>query len=251
MFVIRQFVGTLIEPLILATLLGVLAVLARMFAFRRTCLALVMTAVTVVYLSSIAPVGDLLLGSLEGIHGPLPERGPTSQVQHIVVLGSGYRPVAGRPITGALDDDGLVRVVEGVRLLRSLRASNIVLSGGSRDGAPPAVGYAILARALGVDEASISILDQPTNTAEEARAVAAALGSTPFVLVTSAYHMPRAMRLMRQAGAQPIPAPTGQRVARSEEWSLDRWLPSSRALRNTERALHEYVGMLALKAGFE
>ena len=69
-----------------------------------------------------------------------------------------------------------------------------------------------LADDLGVDVPRADVLGTPLDTAQEARAIAALIGRAPFILVTSAYHMPRAMRLMLQAGLDPIPAPTGQRV---------------------------------------
>jgi uncharacterized SAM-binding protein YcdF (DUF218 family) len=92
----------------------------------------------------------------------------------------------------------------------------------------------------------MAVLNKGLDTAQEARAVAVQLGTAPFLLVTSAAHMPRAMRQMKRAGAQPIPAPTGQLTGRPRGW--DSWLPSSAGLGRTERALHEYLGLAALLA---
>jgi uncharacterized SAM-binding protein YcdF (DUF218 family) len=105
-----------------------------------------------------------------------------------------------------------------------------------------------MARELGVEDASMTVLDKPLDTAAEAQAVAALLGDAPFILVTSAYHMPRAVRLMRRAGARPISAPTDQRAGDpiAHYWSY--FLPSSAGLRRTEFALHEYLGLAALAA---
>jgi uncharacterized SAM-binding protein YcdF (DUF218 family) len=77
----------------------------------------------------------------------------------------------------------------------------LVVSGGAPLGSTPsAIGYARLARELGVDDSSIVVLDKAPDTAAEARDIASTLGPTEFVLVTSAYHMPRAMKLMLRAG---------------------------------------------------
>jgi uncharacterized SAM-binding protein YcdF (DUF218 family) len=107
-----------------------------------------------------------------------------------------------------------------------------------------------LARDLGIAPAAIMLSDKPLDTGSEARAVVKLLGTTPFLLVTSAYHMPRAMRLMQNAGAQPIPAPTGQRVNGSAREQWGRIFPNSAGLGKTERALHEYLGLLAVTLGF-
>jgi len=61
--------------------------------------------------------------------------------------------------------------------------------------------------------------------------------------VTSAYHMPRAVRLMQLAGAHPIPAPTGQLAPRQLDFGALAWIPRSGSLHKTERALHEYMGL--------
>jgi uncharacterized SAM-binding protein YcdF (DUF218 family) len=125
-----------------------------------------------------------------------------------------------------------------------------LVSGGARAGlAPPARGYAELARDLGIDPAAMVISDTPLDTVAEARAVVKVLGKAPFLLVTSAYHMPRAMRLMQNAGAQPIAAPTGQVVNGSARLQWGRVLPSSTGLGKTERAMHEYIGLLAVTLG--
>ena len=201
----------------------------------------------VAYLGAISPVGDALLGPLERQYLPLRDDQPLPFVGYVVVLGSGYAPRAGIPVTGALDEDGLVRAVEGVRLLRERGIAKLVVSGGAPiGGTPAALGYAVLARSLGVDSASLIVLDDSLDTADEARAIAMVVGAAPFILVTSACHMPRAVQLMRRAGLHPIPAPTGQRVAEARGFHLGRWLPNSRSLRKSECALHEYLGFVAL-----
>ena len=196
-------------------------------------------------------MGDALLGPLEREYPPLQD-GSLPAVGYVVVLGSGYEPRDGIPVTAALDEDGLVRIVEGVRLMRRLGAVKLVVSGGAPPGrTPPAFGYAKLARGLGVDDASLVVLSGSLDTSAEARSVAALLGAAPFILVTSAYHMPRAMRLMERAGAHPFPAPTGQLVNESANGGWSSLLPTSGGLGKTERALHEYLGLAALAVGVD
>ena len=126
------------------------------------------------------------------------------------------------------------------------------MSGGAPAGQPPpARGYAELARALGVPYERLVVSDRSLNTAAEADAVAKLLGTAPFILVTSAYHMPRAMRLMQRAGANPIPAPTGQRITGAHRAFLRDLIPGSGGLESNELALHEYFGLAALTLGLE
>jgi len=126
------------------------------------------------------------------------------------------------------------------------------VSGGAPPGnVPPAFGYADLARRFGVPEESIVTLGGPLDTHAEARAVADLLGVAPFILVTSAYHMPRALWLMERAGAHAIPAPVGQRALGMNGNLIGALIPSSNGLYETEHALHEYIGLLAMTLGLD
>ena len=71
--------------------------------------------VTLTYLGALAPVSNGLLGTLERQYPPLPSSLPA--VRYIVVLGSGYAPRDGIPVTAALDPDGLVEIVKAAAAL--------------------------------------------------------------------------------------------------------------------------------------
>jgi uncharacterized SAM-binding protein YcdF (DUF218 family) len=247
---LKHIVGSLAAPFTIALLLGAAAALCRLGGRRRGATWLAWSAVAVLYLGSLLGVGEALLAPLERAYPPLAADAPLQNIDTIVVLGSSYTPHDSVPVTAALDADGLVRIVEGLRLAQRMPGVRLVVSGGAPSGyVPGAVGYAELARQMGVAETSLVLLRSPLDTAAEARAVAALLHGAPFVLVTSAYHMPRAVRLMQRAGQHPIPAPTGQRVGASPGKILHRWLPTSAGMRDTEIALHEYLGLAALALG--
>ena len=250
MHLIKQLVSVFSKPLVIAALIGAAAGMCRWRGRRRTAVWLLVAAAMIVYLGATGWVGDSLLGSLERQY-PALQDGSLPEVGYIVVLGSRYVPRDGIPVTAALDEDGLVRVAEGVRLARRLGAVRLVVSGGAPSGeVPPAFGYAQFAREFGVDDASIVVLSESLDTHAEGRSVAMLIGAAPFILVTSAYHMPRAMRLMERAGAHAIPAPTGQRVDQSYRGWGD-MLPTASGLSKTEHALHEYLGLAALAAGVD
>jgi uncharacterized SAM-binding protein YcdF (DUF218 family) len=239
--------GVLGSPLALASLLGILAAVAGLLGWRRTRAWLCVLGVSIAYFASVIPVSDWLLGPLERQYPP-PAYESLPRVGYIVVLGSSFSPSRGIPVTGALDEDGLARIVEGVRLVRKLGGAQLVVSGGAPPGrAAPADGYAQLARDLGIPQDSIVVLDKALDTAQEARAIAQRLGHSPFLLVTSASHMPRALEQMTRAGAVAIAAPTAELTGRPLNWTA--WIPSASGLKRTEHALHEYLGLLALKIG--
>lgn len=87
------------------------------------------------------------------------------------------------------------------------------------------------------------------DTADNARFSAALLhpkGIRRIVLVTQAFHMPRARRLFEAAGFDVIPAPTELASRQQHPRNLLDWLPRPRAVMDSYYALHEWLGLLWL-----
>ena len=80
------------------------------------------------------------------------------------------------------------------------------------------------------------------DTTDQVRFLKDRLGQAPFYLVTSASHMPRAMRMFIRSGTQPIAAPTDFRAVWAPFQVTD-FFPQAGALANTERAFYEYLGL--------
>jgi uncharacterized SAM-binding protein YcdF (DUF218 family) len=250
LYSLKHGLEALLSPLSLALLIGVIGALCRLTGRARAARVLLSLAALVVYVGSIALVGDALLGPLEHRYPPLHPDPPPPSADYVLVLGGGYAPHDGVPLTAALNADSLARIVEGVRLVLRLHDARLIVSGGAPAGqSTSAHGYAEIALALGIPPASLLMLDTPLDTRAEARSAAAVVGAAPFILVTSAYHMPRAMLEMQRAGLAPIAAPTGQLVESQNANDPRAWLPTSGGLRKVERALHEYVGLAALSLG--
>jgi uncharacterized SAM-binding protein YcdF (DUF218 family) len=251
MSILKLAAAPLGSPLLLALILACVGLLLLRGTRRRAGKRLIAAGAIIAYLGSTSLIGNALLSPLERQY-PAFDPEQAREVHTIVVLGSGYEPLDHVPVTGALDVDGLPRIVEAVRLALARPGTRLLLSGGAPAGHPPvALGYERLATELGIEPSALTVMDRALNTAEEARDIAAKLGGTPFILVTSAYHMPRAMRLMRLAGANPLPAPTGQIVHAQRAAERFGVIPGSRALRKTETALHEYVGLAAAGLGVD
>ncbi|MBO2006949.1 YdcF family protein [Serratia marcescens] len=84
---------------------------------------------------------------------------------------------------------------------------------------------------------------EPRDTEEEAAQVAKLVGEQPFILVTSANHLPRAMRFFERKACTRSGA--GQRLAIDSPLNIwDRATPSSMFLGHTERARYETLGSL-------
>ncbi|MBL0722003.1 MAG: YdcF family protein, partial [Sulfurovum sp.] len=93
----------------------------------------------------------------------------------------------------------------------------------------------------GVDRNDIRMNILPKDTQEEVEALKKLIGIKPFILVTSAYHLPRSMLLFKSMGVNPIPAPTDFQIQETDSIFS---LPSAVQMKKTERAWHEYLGIL-------
>jgi uncharacterized SAM-binding protein YcdF (DUF218 family) len=120
----------------------------------------------------------------------------------------------------------------------------IVISGGS--GNPfVKVSEAALMRELlldlGIPRRRILIEVESQNTFENGKAVQRLGLNQPLLLITSASHMARALKVFKALGMSPLPAPCDFRA----RWSADdplRFLPSTGALATSTAAIYEYLG---------
>jgi uncharacterized SAM-binding protein YcdF (DUF218 family) len=251
MLALKMALGAWLMPLPFSLTLVILGLLLRLGGRRRSGAWLIAVGAAVALAAATRPIADATLRPLEARYHAVADAATLRPApRYIVVMGSGYHPRPGLPITAEVDAIGMVRLAEGIRLLRQLPDAQLVVSGGSVGGEPPiAEGYARAAAALGVPAQSLIVIDTPRDTDEEVSAIHARLGDAPILLVTSAAHMTRAMAYAARAGLRAVAAPTGNLVD-TEPRALN-WLPgpSGAALRKTETALHEYLGLLAFKLG--
>ncbi len=219
---------------------------------QRTGKLVVALAGVVLFLFSNYSFSNLLLAPLESRYPPLfitagaPAPAAVRGAKFIVVLASGSSYDARRPAALQLDDSSAARLVEGVRVSKLLNCCKLVLSGGPGPvnvGSSPAQAMAQLAEELGVNHQEIIIEAQSNDTEDQARLVSPITGDQPFILVTEASHMPRAMALFRKFGTHPIADPMGFRVTRGEPKAPGDLFPDAERLRASQRAIYEYLGL--------
>ena len=191
---------------------------------------------------------DFIARALENSYPAVERPGELTSVRWIVVLGGGTEARPELPVTAWPGESSIYRIAEGVRLHQALPDTKIEFSGyDSRGTMTTAAVGAALAKSLGVPAASIVTEERPRTTAEEAARLHEVVGGEPFLLVTSALHMPRAMMLFRRAGMNPIAAPTGQRSA-VERRTWAEWVePSARRIVPAGDTWHELLGLAVAK----
>lgn len=218
--------------------------LAALYRRRRWAFAVALFGGILLFLQSLPLVGLALMGTLEdraGVWQP-----DTTGAQAIVILGSGLiRPVAefgGETAT----DRSLIRLRHGARLARQAQLP-VLISGGrplNAENAEAAVMADILHKEFGVpvrwrEEASMDTAGNARYSAEILRQA----GITRIVLVTQAFHMPRARMLFEAAGLQVVPAPAHFVSKTRGGFEANDLLPSASALHYSYYALHEWLGI--------
>lgn len=228
-----------------------LLVLGLLLSWRRPGLSRAFVAGGVVVLGALGTgvVADRLLGPLERAY-PVPPPGLTAEAA--VVL-AGTVDLRRSTLDRIELYDRPERLIEGAKLVKEGRAHWLVLAGGSGDPEWPdareADFLAAFAADLGVPADRILVQRDSRTTAEDALYTARLLQErkirTAF-LVTSAFHMPRAMGCFRKVGVTPVAFPVDFRATPSFGGLL-RWVPSAAGLLGSTLAVHEYVGLAAYR----
>lgn len=190
-------------------------------------------------------VSPLLVAPLEKEYPPMDVSSQAAtDPKWIVVLGGGNDSSPERPLSGHLTRSSLRRLMEGLAQLGRLPRARLLVSGGVVDGwEGDGPVMARLAEELGIPSERIVVDAASRNTRAQARMIAATVGDAPFVLVTSAMHMPRAMLECSALGLAALPAPTDYLGVLPEDGFLTRWVPSAGGLVLSESAMNEYLGM--------
>lgn len=246
MFILKKIVSSLIYPFPFCFELLVLGLLILLLTrFQRLGKGLVAGGLVLMAVFSFAPVPGMMGKSLEHRYWPANRATDLKGVRYIAVLGSGYTTDYRLPPNSRLNTTALARLIEGIRLHRMIPESRLIFSGAAVfETEPSAEGYAKTAELLGMDRNNMILVTDPKDTADEARRINSIVGNQPFLLVTSAVHMPRALALFKKQGARPIPSPADYRKAESHKIHPSDFFPNSENLVTARYAWHEYVGMV-------
>lgn len=241
-----------IQPLNLSIFMLAAGMAAAALRRRRTGGAMVAAATLLLALCAWTSLGALMLNPLEE-RFPRPAQAP-ARVDGIIVLGGGFEGAINRVRGGYELNSGGDRFVETAVLARRHPSARVLVSGGT--GAIVIAGEADadtaprLLAALGVDEARLILENRSRNTYENAvfsRELAAPKEGETWLLVTSAFHMPRSVGLFRKAGFDVVPWPVDYRTSGEEGVGLFRDNPSD-SLLNATMAVREWIGLAAYRA---
>jgi uncharacterized SAM-binding protein YcdF (DUF218 family) len=217
---------------------------------RRIGKILTVAAAAAIGFAGLSPLGNMLLTPLEQRFAGM--QFPDGKIDGIIVLGGSYDRIRGYLNTVVLED-GTHAMAAVPDLARRYPEAKLIFSGGTAEENVHVPPEAIVARQLfisfGISQNRIVIEDRSRNTLENARLTAQMLAPKPgqrWLLVTNAFHMPRAMGTFRQAGFDVAAFPVGWRT---NGWRDFFWPPPSanEGLRRVDVAVREWIGLVAYK----
>lgn len=248
-FLLSKIVSPLLLPPGINLVLAVAGLLLARRRARATGITLLVLSLASLYFLSIPIVGGAALHSLE-VYPALEDQAlKNTDAQAIVVLGGGRYAVAPEYGGDTVSRLTLERVRYAARLQRKTGLPLLTSGGQVLTKRKP---EASLMREVLVDEFDVPVRwteINSRNTAENARLSASLLARNDVkkvLLVTHAWHLPRAVAAFERAGIEVVPAPTAFNLSRGDDsapWIFD-WLPQAGALRASNWACHEYLGRL-------
>jgi uncharacterized SAM-binding protein YcdF (DUF218 family) len=250
-FFLSKVLGFFASPsnlVIAAGLLGVLLLATRLARIGRYLTVASLIALAVMGLS---PLGNALIIPLEQRFPPWDDtRGPPDG---IVVLGGAITPDVSAARNDVALNEAAERITATVALARRYPDARIIYSGGTgalifREGSEAASAVRIF-ESLGIPHARIIAEEQSRNTEENA--VFSLLLAMPqpgerWLLVTSGYHMPRAMGVFRQAGFPVEAYPVDWRT-RGPQDALRPFSTLGSGLERADTAAREWIGLLVYR----
>jgi uncharacterized SAM-binding protein YcdF (DUF218 family) len=246
-FIWSKILGFLALPSNILVIMGLAGLALTATRFRRTGRGIAALAIVLLAIAGIGPLGKALLKPLEEQFPPWdPAHGTPAG---IVVLGGAIDPDFAALHSPGLNDNA-DRVAAIPALAKAYPQARIVYSGGNArlgSRAPSEAAFAgALLESVGIAKDRLTLEERSRTTAENAvytKEIAAPKPSETWLLVTSAYHMPRSIGAFRKAGFAVEPYPVDYRApGRLRTLSID---DAASGLRRTDVAAREWLGLLA------
>lgn len=251
-YVLSKVLLWLLQPLALLSMALAVALIQLRRGRAAQVRRLIAGSLGLVIVTGVLPLSNALILPLEQRFGPA-VLGPDAQVDGIVVLGGGEESwiTQARGVV-ALGDAG-ERLTEAMVLARRHPQAKIAFSGGAVEiVARPTYGSdaaELFFHEQGLDMRRLVLERQSRNTHENATMTKALVRPRPgerWLLVTSAFHMPRAMGCFRQAGWEVLPWPVDYRTVGRADLLVPFANPNE-GIRRFEVALKEWVGLVVYR----
>jgi uncharacterized SAM-binding protein YcdF (DUF218 family) len=248
-YVLAKVLGFFAIPSNLVLSVGILGLFLLPTRFARPGRRLAFASLAILAVLGLSPIGNALIMPLED---RFPPWDPASGAPNgIIVLGGAISPDVSTGRNDVALNESAERLTVAAELALRYPHARLLYSGGSgalifREGAEAEFAARVF-ESFGIPRRRVILEDRARNTVENAilsRDLARPQPGERWLLVTSAYHMPRAIGIFREAGFDVEPYPVDWRSSGVED--AFRLFPTvGDGLRRTDTAVREWVGLAA------
>ena len=234
-----------ILPLIASPMFLVMVLITWGIIFRSRIAGIL--AVSILIICSLPIFSNKLISYLENEYILL-DASSAETADAIVVLSGMVRTINGKNGFSYEWGEASDRIFAGIELIKKNKAPIIILTGGKLPwsvGKPEGEYLRDVAIKYGVPKKNILLTENVENTDQEAKAVAELLkkASPKIILVTSAFHMPRAQKVFEAAGINIEPFAVDF-LSVADKHTMMNFIPSAKAFDQTSFFIRELIGRL-------
>jgi uncharacterized SAM-binding protein YcdF (DUF218 family) len=247
-FLLSKILGFVVLPSNAIALAGGIGLCLIALKYRRAGTGFLIGGATALLIFGYSPLGNVLLLTLSERFPPWHFDG--REPDGIIILSGAIESGLSEARHSIEVNGGAERVIGGIELARRFPKARVVYSGGSANVIERAVPEAPIAGPLlerfGIASERIVLESASRTTDENARLTRRLVSPKPgerWLLVTSAYHMPRSIGVFRKAGFDVEAYPV--------DWRTRGWIDAGQpldeaagGLARADVAVHEWVGLL-------
>lgn len=247
LFSVKKILGVLISPLPMTVCIlmvgGVFLLKTPKSQYSKQVKILTISGIALLVIASSPITAFYLLRPIEIAYPKYQDE--LKQVDNIVVLGCYHSSDKKLPDIANVHPCTLYRLIEALRLSRVYPSAQLYLTGWDSDDthkmSHPEYSAKIL-MSLGVDKHRMTIIEGSKDTEDEVLVLKPVLKHKQNLVVSSASHFYRAMKLFDAHNVKVTPVPIEYLTHKSGDWNWHLLIPDPDALQMTQRAVYEYLG---------
>jgi uncharacterized SAM-binding protein YcdF (DUF218 family) len=234
-----------ILPLLISPLLFVLIIILIGTIFKSKKISLL--GLLILIFCSLPIVSNKLIFYLEKDYS-IQDISTVSKADAIVVLSGMIEVIKTNNNLDYEFNDSIDRILSGIDLFKENKAPLLILTNGKLPwsiGIPEGEYLKNFSIKYGIPEESILLTKNVQNTDQEAKSIKKLLNTNEanIILVTSAFHMPRAKKVFEAANIKVIPFAVDFKNLANKVNCMD-FIPSANSVRDTNHFVREMIGRL-------
>lgn len=239
LFILKKIIGFFLQPYGLIVSSFLLAIVFYFLGKKLLTNLSFILGLLLLFLFANPFVANFLSVNLENIY----PKYNGEEAKYIIVMGNGHNENPNIPVSSILSDAGTKRTLEAIMIYNKMQHKPQIIFTGY-NGFGKKFTYANMsanfATRLGVSPKDMIITGSEKDSDDEAKTAKKIAGDKKIIVITSAMHMPRVVKLFKKYNINIIPAPTDFQTNNKGFFSR----PTIKYMQQSNFAIHEYLGLV-------